>query len=211
MTEKEEAEEAKIIDKLLEDSLTFMEPSTLSAASVASSRLSKTTRVSHSSQGSRIHKQSKSSRSGVGMLHTNSRKRRPKTAQATLNSPSLSRASVASNRSRRSSSIASESQNGVQSFGNITYQDGPMQDEDHAEDDVDPDHVEPIRVNEVLECGAAHKVTSDDGHRLQEGDEITHVGGSVALVVDTPSSVFTSSQTPEESGGSLSSRILLRI
>ena len=137
MTEKEEAEEAKIIDKLLEDSLTFMEPSTLSAASVASSRLSKTTRVSHSSQGSRIHKQSKSSRSGVGMLHTNSRKRRPKTAQATLSSPSLSRASVASNRSRRSSSIASESQNGVQSFGNITYQDGPMQDEDHAEDDVE--------------------------------------------------------------------------
>ena len=44
--------------------------------------------------------------------------------------------SVASNRSRRSSSIASES-HGVQSFGNITYQDGPMQDEDHAKDDVE--------------------------------------------------------------------------
>ena len=114
-----------------------MEPSTLSAASVASSRLSKTTRVSHSSQGSRIRKQSKRSGNGVGSMHNNGRKRRPKTAQATLSSPSLSRMSVASNRSLRSSSIASQSHAGVESFGNITYQDGPTQDEDHAEDDVE--------------------------------------------------------------------------
>ena len=137
ITEKEEAEEAKIIDKLLEDSLTFMDSSTLSAASVASSRFSKSTRVSHSSHGSRPRHKPKSSRSGVDVFRGHSRKIRPKTAQATLSSASLSRASVSSKRSLRSSSIASQSQIALESFGNITYQEGTMQDEDHAEDDVE--------------------------------------------------------------------------
>eukprot|EP00943_MAST-04B_sp_MAST-4B-sp1_P004229 g4229.t1 len=73
------------------------------------------------------------------------KRRRPKTASATLSSSSLNTSSIHSykssstNRSRSTynNNGNSESNNQQIRAFNITYQDGPMQDEDHGEDDVE--------------------------------------------------------------------------
>ena len=169
LNKEEEAEEAKIIDNLLEQSLTYMPnkdddeddvdlKATSTLRSLNNSRNSSRnssrilsqknngSRVIHSSQGTNKGIRNKLSRINISKnANHHNRRRRPKTASATLSSSSLNTSSIHSykssstNRSRSTynNNGNSESNNQQIRAFNITYQDGPMQDEDHGEDDVE--------------------------------------------------------------------------
>ena len=157
LNEKEEAEEAKIIDNLLEQSLAYMPNDSLASAS----------RISHTSQGTRMSSSSKNNnkknnrrqrpKTASGTLSSSRINTRPKTAGATLSTSSLNTKSYISTRSNKTSTSSLNTKSYVStrsnkttrsnsnhnkseildSFNNITYQDGPMQDDDHGEDDVE--------------------------------------------------------------------------